>query len=56
MVNRARHGSVFQTIIDGIGSCKYRPKLARTVTLADIAGTCGCMEANRAVGKVVGLP
>lgn len=56
VIDRAGYGSVFQTIIDGIESGKYRLNLDRIFPLAGIADAHRYMEANRAVGKVVGLP
>jgi NADPH:quinone reductase-like Zn-dependent oxidoreductase len=55
VINRDDYGGIFQTIIDGIESGRYRLNLDRTFALADIAGAHRYMEANRAAGKVVGL-
>lgn len=56
VINRDSYGGIFQSIIDGIESGRYRINLDRTFPLSAIADAHRYMEANRAAGKVVGLP
>jgi NADPH:quinone reductase-like Zn-dependent oxidoreductase len=46
----------FQAIVDRVQDGRYRDILDRTFPLAEIADAHRYMEANRAAGKVVGLP
>jgi NADPH:quinone reductase-like Zn-dependent oxidoreductase len=54
-IDAERYGAIFQEIIDGIESGRYKFGLDRTFTLGEIADAHRYMEANRAAGKVVGL-
>jgi len=56
VINRTDYGDVFQTIVDGVERGRYRLNLDRTFPLAEIVAAHRYMEANRATGKVVGLP
>ena len=50
------YGEIFQGIVSRVEDGRYRDILDRTFPLAEIAEAHGYMEANRATGKVVGLP
>jgi NADPH:quinone reductase len=56
VINRIDYGTIFQTIVDGVESGRYHLNLDRTFPLANIVEAHRYMEANRATGKVVGLP
>jgi NADPH:quinone reductase-like Zn-dependent oxidoreductase len=56
VINRESYGSIMREIVRAVEEGRYRPNLDRTFALDDIAEAHAYMEANRAVGKVVGLP
>ncbi len=56
VINRAGYGAIFQSIIDGAESGRYRLNLDRTFPLGEIVDAHRYMESNRATGKVVGIP
>jgi NADPH:quinone reductase-like Zn-dependent oxidoreductase len=55
VLTRAEYTAIFQEIIDGVEAGTYRLNLDRAFPLAEIVAAHEYMEANRAVGKVVGL-
>jgi NADPH2:quinone reductase len=56
VINRDSYGQVMQDIVSGVEAGRYRASLHRTFPLEDIVEAHRYMEANRATGKVVGLP
>jgi NADPH:quinone reductase-like Zn-dependent oxidoreductase len=55
-INVDSYGEIFPDIVRRVEDGRYRHNLDRTFALAEIAEAHRYMEANRAVGKVVGLP
>ena len=55
-INVDSYGEIFQDIVSRVEDGRYRDNLDRTFPLAEIAEAHRYMEANRAAGKVVGLP
>jgi NADPH:quinone reductase-like Zn-dependent oxidoreductase len=55
-INVDSYGEIFQDIVSRVEDGRYRSILDRTFPLAEIAEAHRYMEANRATGKVVGLP
>jgi NADPH:quinone reductase-like Zn-dependent oxidoreductase len=55
-INVDSYGEIFQEIVSRVEDGRYRSILDRTFPLAEIAEAHRYMEANRATGKVVGLP
>jgi NADPH:quinone reductase-like Zn-dependent oxidoreductase len=55
-INVDSYGEIVQDIVGRVEDGRYRDNLDRTFPLADIADAHRYMEANRAAGKVVGLP
>lgn len=55
VINADSYGAIFQEIVEGIESGRYHLNLDHTFPLTDVADAHRYMEANRAVGKVVGL-
>jgi NADPH:quinone reductase len=55
-INVENYGEIFQDIVRRVEDGRYRDNLDRTFPLAEIADAHRYMEANRAIGKVVGLP
>ena len=56
VINVDSYGAIFQAIVEGIESSRYRVNLDRTFPLVEVADAHRYMEANHAAGKVVGLP
>jgi NADPH:quinone reductase-like Zn-dependent oxidoreductase len=56
VIDRDSYGDVMRDIVRGVEEGRYRPNLDRTFALGDIVEAHRYMEANRASGKVVGLP
>jgi NADPH:quinone reductase-like Zn-dependent oxidoreductase len=54
-LTRADYGPMFQDVVDGVESGRYRANLDRTFTLDEIADAHRAMESNRAAGKLVVL-
>jgi NADPH:quinone reductase len=55
-INVDSYGEIFRDIVRRVEEGRYRHNLDRTFPLAEIAEAHRYMEANRAAGKVVGLP
>jgi NADPH:quinone reductase-like Zn-dependent oxidoreductase len=55
-INVDSYGEIFQDIVRRVEEGRYRDNLDRTFPLAEIGEAHRHMEANRAAGKVVGLP
>jgi NADPH:quinone reductase-like Zn-dependent oxidoreductase len=55
-INVDSYGEIFQDIVRRVEEGRYRDNLDRTFPLAEIGEAHRYMEANRAAGKVVGLP
>jgi len=56
VINRESYGAIMQRLVHGVEEGRYRASLDRTFGLDEIAEAHRYMEANRATGKVVGLP
>jgi NADPH:quinone reductase len=56
VINVDSYGEIFQQIVDRVEDGRYRDILDRTFPLSEIADAHRYMEANRAAGKLVGLP
>jgi NADPH:quinone reductase-like Zn-dependent oxidoreductase len=56
VINAQTYGAIFQSIVDGVESGRFKANVDHTFALDEIADAHRYMEANRAVGKVVGLP
>jgi NADPH:quinone reductase-like Zn-dependent oxidoreductase len=56
VIDANSYTGIFQSIVDGVERGDYRLNLDRTFPLSDIVEAHRYMEANRAAGKVVGLP
>jgi NADPH:quinone reductase-like Zn-dependent oxidoreductase len=55
-INVDSYGEIYREIVRRVEDGRYRDNLDRTFPLAEIAEAHRYMEANRAAGKVVGLP
>jgi len=55
VINRDSYGAVFQEIIEAVQDGRYAVNLDRVFAMSEIADAHRYMEADRAVGKVVGL-
>ena len=55
VINRDSYGAVFQEIIEAVQDGRYTVNLDRVFEMSEIADAHRYMEADRAVGKVVGL-
>jgi NADPH:quinone reductase-like Zn-dependent oxidoreductase len=56
VISRDSYGAIFQEIVRAVEDGRYRAGIDRTFPMAEMAEAHRYMEANRAAGKVVGLP